>query len=121
MAWAWRDHYGPWMTRISFTRHRFPSDIIQHAVWPYARYTLSFRDVEDLLAERGIDVSNETVRRWLWRIYARFHARFYMETDIDSALNNPSDNVLLPGTGGFWPAQVDSSATREPQFASDHA
>ncbi len=38
--------------------------IIQHAVWLYARFTLSFRDVEELLAERGIDVSNETVRRW---------------------------------------------------------
>ena len=52
------------MTPISFKRHRFPPVIIQHAVWLYARLTLSFRDVEDLLAERGIDVSNETVRRW---------------------------------------------------------
>ena len=52
------------MTPISFNRHRFPPTIIQHAVWLYARFTLSFRDVEELLAERGIDVSNETVRRW---------------------------------------------------------
>ena len=52
------------MIPISFKRHRFPPEIIQHAVWLYARFTLSFRDVEDLLAERGIDVSNETVRRW---------------------------------------------------------
>ncbi len=52
------------MTPISFKRHRFPPVIIQHAVWLYARFTLSFRDVEELLAERGIDVSNETVRRW---------------------------------------------------------
>jgi len=52
------------MIRISFKRHRFPPKIIRHAVWLYARFTLSFRDVEDLLAERGIDVSNETVRRW---------------------------------------------------------
>ncbi len=52
------------MTPISLKRHRFPSEIIQHAVWLYARFTLSFRDVEDLLAERGIDVSNETARRW---------------------------------------------------------
>ena len=42
----------------------FPSDIIQNAVWLYFRFPLSFRDVEDLLAERGIDVSYETVRRW---------------------------------------------------------
>jgi transposase-like protein len=46
------------MTPISFRRHRFPPVIIQHAVWLYARFTLSFRDVEKLLAERGIDVSN---------------------------------------------------------------
>ncbi|MBE0529628.1 MAG: IS6 family transposase, partial [Rhodospirillales bacterium] len=52
------------MLPISFKRHRFPPVIIQQAVWLYARFTLSFRDVEDLLAERGIDVSNETVRRW---------------------------------------------------------
>jgi len=52
------------MTLISFKRHRFAPEIIQHAVWLYARFTLSFRDVEDVLAERGIDVSNETVRRW---------------------------------------------------------
>ena len=49
---------------ISFKRHRFPPEIIQNAVWLYARFTASFRDVEDGLAERGIDVSNETVRRW---------------------------------------------------------
>jgi len=52
------------MIPISFKRHRFAPEIIQHAVWLYARFTLSFRDVEDVLAERGIDVSNETVRRW---------------------------------------------------------
>ena len=52
------------MEPISFDRHRFPPDIIRHAVWLYARFTLSFRDVEDLLAERGLDVSHETVRRW---------------------------------------------------------
>jgi len=52
------------MTPISFKRHRFPPEIIQNAVWLYARFTVSFRDVEDVLAERGIDVTNETVRRW---------------------------------------------------------
>ncbi len=52
------------MTKISYCRHRFPPEIIQHTVWLYFRFPLSFRDVEDLLAERGIDVSYETVRRW---------------------------------------------------------
>jgi putative transposase len=44
--------------------YRFPSEIISHAVWLYHRYCLSFRDVEDLLAERGIVVSYETIRSW---------------------------------------------------------
>ncbi len=52
------------MQKISYSRHRFPSLIIQHAVWLYFRFPLSFRDVEDMLAERGIDVSYESVRRW---------------------------------------------------------
>ena len=64
MAPAGWGRYRRRMTPISFKRHRFPPEIIQHAVWLYARFTLSFRDVEDLLAERGIDVTNETVRRW---------------------------------------------------------
>ena len=52
------------MIKISYSGYRFPPEIIQHAIWLYVRFTLSFRDVEDLLAERGIMVSYETVRRW---------------------------------------------------------
>lgn len=52
------------MRTISSTRLRFPPNIIRHAVWLYARITLSYRDVEDLLAEHGLDISYETVRRW---------------------------------------------------------
>jgi putative transposase len=48
---------------ISFARQQFPPAIIRHAVWLYVRFTLSYRDVEDMLAERGLDVSYETVRR----------------------------------------------------------
>jgi hypothetical protein len=44
---------------------QFPPSIIRHAVWLYVRFTLSYRDTEDLLAERGLDVSYETVRRWV--------------------------------------------------------
>jgi transposase-like protein len=53
------------MTKISYSGYRFPSEIIQQAIWLYVRFTLSFRDVEDLLAEREIVVSYETVRRWV--------------------------------------------------------
>jgi putative transposase len=49
------------MTKISYSGYRFPPEIIQQAVWLYLRFSLSFRDVEDLLAERGITVSYETV------------------------------------------------------------
>ena len=47
-----------------YKRHRFPSEIIQHAVWLYYRFNLSYRDIEDLLAERGIEVSYESIRLW---------------------------------------------------------
>ncbi len=78
------------MQKISYSRHRFPSSIIQHAVWLYFRFPLSFRDVEDMLAERGIDVSYESVRRWsvkfglayaykLRRSRSRPDARWYLD------------------------------------------
>jgi transposase-like protein len=62
------------MNSLSYARHRFPPVIIQHAVWLYFRFALSYRDVEDLLAERGIDASYETVRRWVLKfghVYAK--------------------------------------------------
>lgn len=53
------------MRAISFKRHRFPPDVIGHAVWLYFRFTLSIRDVEELLAQRGVEVSREAVRCWV--------------------------------------------------------
>jgi transposase-like protein len=53
------------MTKISYSGYRFPAEIMQQAIWLYVRFTLSFRDVGDLLAKRGIVVSYETVRRWV--------------------------------------------------------
>ena len=55
------------MAEISYRRHRFPPVIIQHAVWLYLRFTLSYRDVEELLAERGLHISYETVRCWVFK------------------------------------------------------
>lgn len=52
------------MNPISFKRHRFPPDTIRLAVWLYFRFTTSLRDVEEMLAERGNDVTYETVRCW---------------------------------------------------------
>jgi putative transposase len=53
------------MMELSYRRHRFPPVVIQHAVWLYLRFTLSYRDIEDLLAERGLYISYETVRSWV--------------------------------------------------------
>src|SRR5215469_12491884 len=53
------------MAPICYRRHRFPPPIIQHVIWLYLRFTLRYRDVEELLAERSLDLSYETVRRWV--------------------------------------------------------
>ena len=62
------------MQPVSFKRHRFPPDVIRLAVWLYFRFTLSFRDVEEMLAQRGIEASYETIRCWtlkFGRIFAQ--------------------------------------------------
>jgi transposase-like protein len=51
------------MQKISCAHHRFSPEIIKYAVWLYFRFPLSFRDIENLFAERGIDVTYETVQR----------------------------------------------------------
>ena len=58
----------------AYKRHRFPPDIISYAIWLYYRFNLSHRDIEDLLAERGIAVSRESIRLWCIKfgaLYAR--------------------------------------------------
>ena len=62
------------MSKISYARHRFSPSIIQRAVWLYFRFPLSFRDVEEMMAERGIEVSYETVRRWVLKFGPAFAA-----------------------------------------------
>jgi transposase-like protein len=52
------------ITEPSYKGHRYPSKIIDHCVWLYFRFTLSLRDIEELMLERGVVVSYETVRRW---------------------------------------------------------
>ena len=60
--------------RRSASGYRFPPEIISHAVWLYHRFCLSFRDVEDLLAERGVAVSYEAIRLWC-QTFGRDYAR----------------------------------------------
>jgi putative transposase len=58
-----------------YKRYRFPAEIIQYAVWLYDKFNLSQRDIEDLLAERGIDVTYETIRLWCNRFGPKFATR----------------------------------------------
>jgi putative transposase len=60
------------MQPVSYARHQFPAEIIRHATWLYLRFTLSYRDVEELLAKRGIETSYETVRRWVLKFGPMF-------------------------------------------------
>ena len=59
----------------TYKRHRFPPDIISYAVWLYYRFNLSHRDIEDLLAERGITVTRESIRLWCIKFGAIYSRR----------------------------------------------
>jgi len=86
----------------AFKGHRFPPEIIAYAVWAYYRFPMSLRDVEDLLAERGIIVSYETIRKWV----SKFGRRY--ANAIRSDRPAPSDKwhldeVVLPISGKkYW-------------------
>ena len=67
-----------------YIRHRFHPDIIRRAVWMCFRFNLSFRDIEELMIERGVDVSCETIRRWVEKFGSQFAKR------IKSRAENPS-------------------------------
>ena len=67
-----------------YTRHRFQPDIIRRAVWMYFRFNLSFRDVEELMLERGVDVSYETVRRWVNKFGLKYAKRIKSRSESPS-------------------------------------
>jgi hypothetical protein len=96
------------MAQLSYRWHRFPASIIQQAVWFYLRFTLSYRDVEDLLAERGLDISYETVRLWVLKfgplIARKLRQPAAAEQPMASRRNGGSDR---------WQADV-SVARRRP-------
>ena len=72
-----------------FAGFRFPPEVISLAVRWYLRYGLSYRDVEELLAERGITVDHVTIYRWVQRF-------------TRSSSRQPGRAAMLPGTGGSW-------------------
>jgi transposase-like protein len=91
------------MTRISFARHQFPPAIIRHTVWLYLRFTLSYRDVEDLLAERGLDVSYESVRRWVLKFGPLFARELRRRRHRPTSRRHFDEMAVLIGGEQFWP------------------
>ena len=67
-----------------YSRHRFHPDIIRRAIWMYFRFNLSFRDIEELLIERGIDVSYETIRRWVDKFGSTYAKRIKSRSESPS-------------------------------------
>ena len=87
---------------ISFARHQFPPALIRHAVWLYLRFTLSYRDVEDLLAERGLDVSYETVRRWVLKFGPAFARELRRRRPRPTSRWHLDEMAVIIGGRQFW-------------------
>jgi putative transposase len=87
---------------ISFARHQFPPDIIRHAIWLYVRFTLSYRDVEDLLAERGLDVSYETVRRWVLKFGPLFARELRRQRPRPTSTWHLDEMAVVIAGRQFW-------------------
>jgi transposase-like protein len=90
------------MTSISYARHRFPPAVIQHAVWLYLRFSLSYRDIEDLLAERGLDISYETIRRWVAKFGLRFARELRRRRPRPTGRWHLDEVVVMIGGKRFW-------------------
>src|SRR5580704_13774887 len=101
------------MPKISYSGYRFPPEIIHQAIWLYLRFTLSFRDVEDLLVERGIAISYETIRRWVNHFGPIIAAELRKRRPRPHSIR---DEVYLKIGGRMvylWRA-VDAGSAREP-------
>lgn len=90
------------MAGISYKRHRFPPDVIRHAVWLYFRFTLSLRDMEDILAERGIELSYETVRCWALKFGRSFAQNLRRRRPSGSGRWHLDEMVVKIGGRRIW-------------------
>ena len=90
------------MKPISFKRHRFPPDVIRLAVWLYFRFTLSLRDVEELIAERGVEVSREAIRCWVIKFGPPIAANLRRRRDRPSARWHLDEMVVKIGGRRMW-------------------
>ena len=90
------------MTDAKPYRHRFPITIIEHAVWLYHRFPLSYRDVQELLHQRGIQVSHETLREWCIKFASRFAQELrHRQDQKKQAETSVPDLVNRRGRGGL--------------------
>lgn len=90
------------MQKISFKRHRFPPEVIRYSVWLYARFSLSYRDIEDLLAERGLDISYETSRRWFLKFGPGISKNLRRKRPLPSDYWHLDEMVIMIRGKRFW-------------------
>jgi hypothetical protein len=79
-----------------YKRYRSPSEIIQYAVWLYYRFTLSHRDIEDLLAERGINVSYESIRLWCNRLGPKIATKAHLNDADSRTARHHGERLFMP-------------------------
>jgi len=91
-----------------YKRHRFPPEIISYAVWLYYRFNLSHRDIEDLLTERGITISHETIRLWCIKFGAKYAERLkWRHQDYGDTLYTDKVFVKINGKQHYLWRAVD--------------
>ena len=90
------------MVPISFKRHRFAPDVIRYAVWLYFRFTLSIRDVEELLAQRGIEVSREAIRCWVIKFGPQIAANLRRRRSAPTGRWHLDEMVVKIGGRRMW-------------------
>lgn len=87
---------------VSYKRHRFPAEIIAHAIWLYYRFPLSLRHVEEILLERGIVVSYETIRRWGRKFGPDYARRLHRKTPSSTDIWHMDEVVIAIGGKKHW-------------------
>jgi putative transposase len=89
-------------TPVRYKRHRFAPEIIAHAVWSYFRYPLSLRLVEEMLLERGIVVSYETIRRWELKFGPVYARRLRRKPSRPTDIPHLDQVTISIGGGKHW-------------------
>ena len=87
---------------VSYRGCHFPGPVIAHAVWLYLRFPLSFRDVEELLAGRGIQISYETIRRWVAKFGPCYAAELRKREARRGRTWHLDEMAVRIGSNQFW-------------------